>query len=720
VLDAIRELDYSPDAAARNIKRNVTRRVTVVLPTVNDPCFAMAYAGMERVLSAAGCLIGLYTTSEVPDKERAILDLLRSQRDDGIIIATCRPGSQELAGQIERSGAKIIFLERLPSRCNSSFVGFMNRESMRDLVGRLVSEGCRNIAVFAGPTDYSSESDCVAGYTDALGSAGLAIEPSFVVRTELDKENSFGAAMRLMQSSNLPDAVVATSSPVLEGVIEAMHLSSHYHGWKLRLAVLGEESWTTSARPGTVRVPRRAFRLGETAATLILEAIGNPGFFEPRRILIPNAEVPEGPGPGLSERAMPVKADHDRVSPVQPRGVERAARRPIRIAMLEGSALDATYLLLGDFTRRTGLEAEIDAFNYEDIYATISGGRYDVVQVDIPWLDEVIGAGRLENLDAFIGGDPAAISHFVPGVLDTWGRRNGSIWSLPYIFGSQLLYYRKDLFDDPATKRRFHQRFGVGLAPPKTWKEFNVIARFFTRSFTDDSPVAWGTTLGASYFSAAVNEYLPRKWAYEEGLGADEALSDYGSVKALENYVESFRYASPGSVDNSWDEQLIQFSRGDTAMMILYMAHATNLTNRAKSSVVGKVGCEIVPGRSPVLGGWSLGIASDSDMKAESFEFIRWITCEELAIPHTLLGGATSSVNLYRSSELLTVYPWLPKALESFPLSRKREVPRTVRGQAIPEREYEKILGRAVHSAVAGTMTPEEALEEADRELARG
>ncbi|MEI6387099.1 MAG: extracellular solute-binding protein, partial [Spirochaetota bacterium] len=500
---------------------------------------------------------------------------------------------------------------------------------------------------------------------------------------------------------------------------EAMHLSSHYHGWNLRLATLGEESWTSKAWPGIVRIPRRAFRLGETAATLILEAIDSPDFFEPRRIQIPNAEISSGSRvevPGKAESQAPFTVYS---SSLMVRAEPGKAKRPLRVAMLEGSALEATYLLLGDFARRTSMETEIDAYNYENIYGAISEGGYDVVQIDIPWLGELVEAGRLENLDRRIGGDPRAISHFVPGVLDTWGRRNGSIWALPYVFGSQLLFYRKDLFEDSTTKRRFHQRYGIGLATPRTWKEFNVIARFFTRSINPDSPVAWGTTLGASDFSAAVNEYLPRKWSYEEGSGIAEGLSSYGSVRALENYVESFRYAPPGSVDNSWDEQLLQFSKGETAMMILYMAHATNLTNRAKSSVVGRVGCEIVPGQTPVQGGWSLGIDSGSDMKEAAFEFIRWITCEELAIPHTLLGGATSSVNLYRSSELLTVYPWLPKALESFPLSRQRIVPRTAQGQVISEREYEKILGRAVHRAAEGAMTALEALQEAEDELGR-
>jgi multiple sugar transport system substrate-binding protein len=44
-----------------------------------------------------------------------------------------------------------------------------------------------------------------------------------------------------------------------------------------------------------------------------------------------------------------------------------------------------------------------------------------------------------------------------------------------------LLYYRRDLFDDPAEGQAFKARFGYDLGPPTTWVELRDIARHFTR-----------------------------------------------------------------------------------------------------------------------------------------------------------------------------------------------------------------------------------------------
>ena len=140
------------------------------------------------------------------------------------------------------------------------------------------------------------------------------------------------------------------------------------------------------------------------------------------------------------------------------------------------------------------------------------------------------------------------------------------------------------------------------------------------------------------------------------------------------------------------------------------MSHATDITDRYKSKIVGKVGYDFVPGGTPLLGGWSLGINNNSRKKDLAFKFISWACHKELAIPHTILGGSTPCVNLYQSSELASIYPWLPKAFESFNISRKRLMPK-VQDRVLSERKYEEILGEAVYKSITNQLTPEVAIE---------
>jgi DNA-binding LacI/PurR family transcriptional regulator/ABC-type glycerol-3-phosphate transport system substrate-binding protein len=706
VMEAIRELHYVRDATARSLKTSKTYNVAVVLPNIVDQNFAQIFTGIERVINESGYTTSLYTTSEIIAKENGILEQVEQQKADGLVIATCQPADSEIFSNLQTSGMRLVFIEREPADMLFSFVGHDNGESVRAVMEEKIRNGAKSIALFTGPDEYSSERESIEAYRETLERNSLLFDPHFLSITNFDKESSFKSAIRIFESASLPDAIIVTSTQILEGLLTAARFSSLYDSWNSSIVILGEESWTANAYRNIERVPRRAIRLGEIAAELLLERIESPAFSEPKRIKLKtrNFEI-------LEPTPVP--------RPAEP---SSSTRRVVRAAMLKGSALEATYLLLGDFSRGSGIDVEIESFEYEALYDALSdsGSRkaFDVLQIDVPWMEEFTESGYIEKLDRWIETEPNSVGHFIPGVLDAWARYSDHYYALPHMFGAQLLFYRKDLFENGTMRRMFQELYETELRPPRTWKEFNAVAKFFTRAFNPASPVPYGTTLGGRNSSGAVCEFLPRKWAYENGREADElSLDNHETIQALNNYMESFLYASPGSEDHWWDEQVREFAGGDAAMMILFVAHATELTNRKISNVVGKIDYEFIPGRAPVLGGWSLGINRESVAKDESFRFIQWLTCEELAIPHTILGGATPSVSLYKSSELLTIYPWLPKALESFPLSRRRSAIRRAGGGIVSERMYEKILGEAVHGCLAGELEPKAALHEAERRL---
>ena len=700
---AIEALQYVPDATARILKTSKTNRVAVVLPNILDANFAHIFTGIERVLDERGYTASLYTTAEIGPKECRILEQVKQHKMDGIILATCQPEALDQFRRLKAAGMQLVFVEREPMEHEFSYVGYDSGTSLAHIMEERIAKGIKNIALFTGPDSYSSEATCVEAWRATLAKHGVQPSPHFLAITNFDKESAFKSAMRLLQSANLPEVIIATSTQILEGLLKAIEYTVFPQSLEPELISLGEFSWSDHSYPRIARVDREAIRLGEMAAEQLLDGIENPAFAETRRTFLKN----------LSESAphsnLPISGNRQSL---------------LRIAMLTGEALEATRQLAGDFLRATGVELEIEGLEYSALWKAIQDQnirkQYDVLEIDIPWLEEFAKAGFLESLDEMIQRSPDSMTHFIPGILETWSLVDGTHWAIPYKFGSQLMFYRKDLFEDPDNRRRFRDIYKAELRPPRNWKEYNTVARFFTRSFSPESPVTWGTTLGGHDFSGAVCEFLPRKWTYE-GHGGNAGplfpLDNYETLSALRNYQESYRYAPSGSVDYWWDEQVDLFASGDAAMMIMFVAHATKLTNRRFSRVIGKIDFSPVPGNNPVLGGWSLAINKGSTCKEEAFSFLRWITRSDIAVPHTILGGASPSVDLYKSSELVGIYPWLPKALESLAFSRQRIPLALGDGRIISEQILEKILGGAIHKCVAGFLSPEEALRGAQAEM---
>lgn len=707
VKTAMKELGYQPDVMARSLKKNSTKSIGVVLPNILDARLAQLFSGIERTLRKQHYLVSLFCTDESEQNEKMILDQVQQQRMTGMLIMTCQPNAKTTFRRMKQAGIQIVFIEREPTDNDGNlFIAFDMAAQIEYIVKELLEKGYEHIGLLAGREDYSYEQTCVDAYIQALCSnSDVHCQPD-VQRVEFSKESAFRAAAWWMLKTEPPDVIITTSPLLAQGILMACTLLGPEKHPKI--VTISERTWTQSSRTvNMASVPQDYLRLGEDAASLLINALQNAGRDSYRHIVA--NENNRIIWPQCNQK------NQGRIS--------RPDAHTIRVLMHECEPAHATQSLLCDFQLKTGYSVEITFLSHADLYQRIlyeaDASAYDVFHIDIPWFPEFACRGMLKDISSYLHSDPHMLDIFVPGTLGEYANYQGRCFGIPFMDGTQLLYYRKDLFEDTGLQRLFFEQNKWELHPPRTWVEFNTIARFFTKKFNPMSPTEYGTTLGGKYSSGAVCEYLPRLWAFGGHPFSDDGrvkLSRPESVQALKNYIESFQYASPDSPDNWWEDQLQEFSDGNAAMMINFVALSMNLTDRNKSKICGKIGFAMAPGRNPLLGGWSLGINAKSQNPEKAFEFLKWACCSELSVPHTILGGLIPLRYLYSHAELSSTYPWLPKALDAFTISRKRVIP-LKDTNALNYNLYESILGDAVYAAITGRKNPEEALQEAETKL---
>lgn len=696
---AIMELGYRPDAAARRLKANSSQSVGVLLPNITNSMFAQIYSSAEATLSEHGYNTELFITHDLPEKEIIALECAQGMRLSGVLLVTCQPGNNKLFEEVMASGMKLAFIEREPD-FEANTISLRSDESVYYAVKALADKGSRHFALITGPKSYSSERLCETGFRRALDELDLEFLTGCVRRTSLASEDGFRAAAQLL-SGDSPDAIICTSTQTLDGVLEAIKYACN--GQKPHIAVLGESWWSDNRYPEVTLLPRACMELGEKAALLLLENLRNAAFFDMKRLLV-NGTKPEA------------KFDIARTTHFE--------GTTIHAAMIEGDMSSAVRSLLPDLMRKYGIAVELNIFPHERLYDFITrelrDSRYDVFSVDILWLKEFASNGLLYDLTPIA--DDAFMENIDthPALLDDFARYNGRIFAIPHMYCNQLLFYRKDLFESYSCRRHFYEQHKVELRPPQTWSEFNAVARFFTRQYNPNSETEFGTTLGGRYSSAALCEYLARCYAYGAEVfdkrGRVTLCSD-AAIKALDNYAESFKYASAGSPDHWWHEQVAEFAQGKAAMMVMYSSYAAPLVDRNTSCVVGKTGFSAIPGGRPVLGGWSFGINNNSQKKDAAAAFIQWVSAKELSIPLTLLGNFSASKTVFESSDIKAIYPWIQKSLDEYPRSVRRSLPKDKAKLSI--KRYEEIISEHVHSCIIGELSARDTLAIASAELSK-
>ena len=271
-------------------------------------------------------------------------------------------------------------------------------------------------------------------------------------------------------------------------------------------------------------------------------------------------------------------------------------------------------------------------------------GAYDALNVIPAWMPDLVQAGALEPLDALVDkyGYRSELQTIAPTYRDNQMTVNGKIYGFPDDGDVFVMYYRKDIFADPALKKDFKAKFNYDLAPPKTWKQFGEIGSFLTEKLKAKG------TYGASMFREAGygNFMFQERFRNEGGKFFDASMkatvNSPAGVKVFSDWVAENKFMPPGVEKFGFVDNLATFVKGESAMTISwppygrfaagYLANEKALDWVPKSQVAGKVGYALPPGGHPELAaGFALSVASTSKQKEAAYLFIQWLNSEEIS-----------------------------------------------------------------------------------------
>ena len=279
--------------------------------------------------------------------------------------------------------------------------------------------------------------------------------------------------------------------------------------------------------------------------------------------------------------------------------------------MLDTPQVHALLGLLRNFENQYHMNVEVTILSHNYLYETIrqthrdpSKIPYDVVMYDIPWLSSLASEHILEDITLELKNMDLDI--FLPDCLKYFSIFKQRYYGLPFMYAPQVFYYRKDLFENPDLKADYERQNSITLRPPLTLKEFNTIANFFTNQ---TKAIDYGISIPAAYDECLAPELYMRLRAFGGSLFDSRGhvcLDRDASLKAYINLLRSVRLAKP-DYRTATDVSVVQdFLKGDTAMLITYPSFLTDVVDLRKSSMIGSIGYHHIPGRSPLLGGWSL------------------------------------------------------------------------------------------------------------------
>jgi multiple sugar transport system substrate-binding protein len=298
-----------------------------------------------------------------------------------------------------------------------------------------------------------------------------------------------------------------------------------------------------------------------------------------------------------------------------------SSAKVVRVLAVAGPETDALIKYAPDFEKSTGITASI-----EQVARPLWGQRKVRELIENAGLyDVVMTGGGDDNLWVKYKAHVKDLSKLLPAdqvdqvILKDKFTYNGKLVGIPQYYNFPMLFYRKDLFNNPTEQANFKAKYGHDLAPPTSYDQMYQIAEFFNRP-----PNMYGFFIGGVDWSVYLDDTY-----FVYGLGGNYGdpasnqltLNSPQQKQAMNWIVKLSKFNPPGwQTENFFDgDQLVQ--NGKVAMYQNWFYIWTTFQQKMPD----KIGMAPLAGNGAHLGAFVATIPEAAPNAANGAKFIQWM-----------------------------------------------------------------------------------------------
>lgn len=690
VMAAAKQLGYVANAQAKQLRKDspLSSHVAVILPSIDETRYTSFFNGIKLILEENRYTPLLFVTGDSPYREESIAKHAAEMRVSGIITVTSSISHSDIYCGARNSGAEVLYAFRELQR-DRDFIGFDFRAIGRQIGRRLLRQGHRDIAVISDPQYYPENRDLIQGLRETLQVENPLCR--LQVRATDWLNISASPIKFLGEDQRAPDAIVLTDFSFLPKVQLAFSVASSA---PCPPVITLSSDHILAEQPGVTRYTLDHMRVGMRAAQCLLDRFKGKSAQKTQE---PIHEILSAGG---------FRPDPTRLPPA-------GGGTRLRVLLSKSRSSAALQRITPKFTRETGIEVQFVERMPDEVYPETlqcaQTGEFDLVRNNMSSLPlfppDIFYTFREEEF--------REITHkMLPRIVRDFSYIHERPQCIPFDIGTDMLIYRKDLFEDQLLQRMYYEQTGEPLSVPATFDQIEGIIRFFNQDYNAASPVRAGsgmnwdspTELSSTFFLRYINYMKSRTLQRGKTRIDEEAVS-----RALQNMYVCGRYALPVRNKEWVGATLDDFVNGQTALELVFLNYASNISHLQRNIYGGLIGYTSVPGGTAYITGGSLSIFAGSANIEASKAFLRWISSYTQAELITLYGGLAPYADIYHNSDILMQYPWYSNLLESLDTACGRElwevfgvyqstVPlmpllqSVIQGQRLPEEVFPQVM----------------------------
>lgn len=274
VLEAIAELDYTPNPIARRLSTGKTLTVGVILPNLTRSSYIERLRGVQETLSKTKYHLVLFSVGTKSDQDDYFREIPRNSMVDGLLIISL-PTTDEQCEHFASSNIPTVLIDAYHPKLSSVVVddrggGMMAAECLIANNHRKIGFlGDQLETTFHPSTRYRYE-----GYCKTLEKHGIQPNLEYHIFVEHGRNNARIVAQQYFDMDDPPTAVFASCDTLALGVLDR----AKENGLRIPkdLSVIGFDGLMDAEYAGLTTIDQNLYQSGVMGVQLLIASLEDP------------------------------------------------------------------------------------------------------------------------------------------------------------------------------------------------------------------------------------------------------------------------------------------------------------------------------------------------------------------------------------------------------------------------------------------------------------
>lgn len=271
VFDLAEKYGYQTNQFARNLRKQQTNTIGVIIPRLNSYFMAAVIAGIEQVANQAGYNLIISQSSESAERESINVRTMFNNRVDGLLVSlSYHTNNLDSFEKFAQKNIPVIFFDRTPESSTFTNIRINNVQAGYEATKHLLSKGRRRIVHVTVSSTESVYRERFRGYAQALAEFGVPLDMNLVYLGDLSLESGADAAKFIHALPQRPDGVFVANDNCAAGCVIGLKA----HGLRVPedIAVVGfnDDPVSRIVDPNLTTIHYPGHEMGELAARSLI------------------------------------------------------------------------------------------------------------------------------------------------------------------------------------------------------------------------------------------------------------------------------------------------------------------------------------------------------------------------------------------------------------------------------------------------------------------